>query len=103
MSRVSVSWLMMRMKNMASGAKRTICSSELMATRMAQYSSSPPARPFQIRTWGPEQSQCQSLDNSGEGERSNHGNASPKSDEYKTDAEIALVRKESPGKGKLGS
>ena len=38
------------MKRMASGAYSTICRTELMATRMAQYSLSPPARPVQMRT-----------------------------------------------------
>src|SRR6266480_2263883 len=37
--------------NTASGAYKTICRMELRATRMAQYSSSPPARPVQMRTW----------------------------------------------------
>lgn len=38
------------MKRMDRGAKRTIWRMEFMATRMAQYSLSPPARPVQIRT-----------------------------------------------------
>lgn len=39
------------MKRRARGAKRTICRMELIATRMAQYSESPPARPVQMSTW----------------------------------------------------
>lgn len=37
-------------KRRAKGAKRTIWRTELTATRMAQYSLSPPARPVQIST-----------------------------------------------------
>ena len=44
-----------RTNRMASGAYRTICRMELTATRIAQYSVSPPARPVQMRT----SSQCQ--------------------------------------------
>lgn len=40
------------MNSSASGAKSTIWRMEFTATRMAQYSLSPPARPVQIRTWG---------------------------------------------------
>ena len=43
-------WLITLMKRMARGAYKTICRIELMATRMAQYSLSPPARPVQIKT-----------------------------------------------------
>ena len=42
---------MTRMKKTASGAKNTICRMELTATRMAQYSPSPPAKPVQIKTY----------------------------------------------------
>ena len=42
--------LITRRYKIARGAKRTICSMELMATRIAQYSLSPPASPVQIRT-----------------------------------------------------
>lgn len=38
------------MNRRASGAYNTICSTELMATRIAQYSLSPPARPVQMST-----------------------------------------------------
>lgn len=41
---------MMLMKRTARGAKRTIWRREFMATRMAQYSLSPPARLVQTRT-----------------------------------------------------
>ena len=41
------------MKNIASGANKTICRIELIATRMAQYSLSlsPPASPVQTSTY----------------------------------------------------
>lgn len=39
------------MKRRARGAKKTIWRMEFRATRMAQYSLSPPARPVQMRTW----------------------------------------------------
>src|SRR2546423_6552980 len=42
--------LMTTRKSKAKGAKSTICDIELMATRIAQYSLSPPARPVQTRT-----------------------------------------------------
>lgn len=35
---------------MARGAKKTICRMELIATKMAQYSLSPPANPVHIKT-----------------------------------------------------
>lgn len=41
---------MICMNRIASGAYRTIWRIELTATRIAQYSVSPPARPVQIRT-----------------------------------------------------
>lgn len=44
--------LMTCMKKTPMGAKRTIWRRELTATRMAQYSPSPPARPVQIKTLG---------------------------------------------------
>lgn len=49
---------MIWMKKTARGAKRTICSIELMATRMAQYSPSPPASPVQMRTCSKSQRKC---------------------------------------------
>jgi hypothetical protein len=42
--------LITSMKKIAMGAKRTIWRREFTATRIAQYSLSPPARPVQIRT-----------------------------------------------------
>lgn len=39
------------MKNIASGANKTICRIELIATRMAQYSLSPPASLVQTSTY----------------------------------------------------
>jgi len=42
--------LMTLMNSSARGANSTIWSIELMATRMAQYSLSPPARPVQMST-----------------------------------------------------
>ena len=47
---VSSSRLMTLMKRMASGAESIIWRTELTATRIAQYYSSPPASPFQIIT-----------------------------------------------------
>lgn len=49
-SREPSSPLITEIKNTDIGAYRAICSIELMATRIAQYSASPPARPFQINT-----------------------------------------------------
>ena len=49
-SREPSSPLMMLMKKMAIGAYRAICRIEFIATRIAQYSLSPPARPFHIST-----------------------------------------------------
>lgn len=49
-SRAPSSPLMMLMKKMAIGAYRAIWRIELIATRIAQYSLSPPARPFHIST-----------------------------------------------------
>lgn len=46
----SLEWLMTLINRRASGAKRTICSRELMATSIAQYSLSPPASPVHMRT-----------------------------------------------------
>lgn len=46
----AVSPLITPIKRMASGAYNIICSSELTATRIAQYSLSPPASPFHMRT-----------------------------------------------------
>lgn len=51
MSKVPSSWEMTFMKSKARGAKKTIWRIELRATRMAQYSLSPPAKPVHIRTW----------------------------------------------------
>lgn len=91
--------LMTRIKKTASGAKRTIWRIELMATRMAQYSSSPPARPFQMRT---SIAQLLLLAMGGRGrEVTNHGNASSKANEDQADTQIALVGEESPCKAKL--
>lgn len=41
---------MTRRNRMARGAKKTICRMELIATKMAQYSLSPPANPVHIKT-----------------------------------------------------
>lgn len=41
---------MTRRNRIARGAKKTICRMELIATKMAQYSLSPPANPVQIKT-----------------------------------------------------
>ena len=51
MASVVVSPPMIWMKKTASGAYSTICRIEFTATRMAQYSSSPPAKPDQMRTY----------------------------------------------------
>lgn len=49
-SREPSSPLITDIKNTDIGAYRAICSIELMATRIAQYSASPPARPFHMST-----------------------------------------------------
>lgn len=41
---------MTRRNRIARGAKKTICRMELIATKMAQYSLSPPADPVHIKT-----------------------------------------------------
>lgn len=50
-SSVPSSLLMTLMKSRARGAYSTTWRIELIATRIAQYSLSPPARPVQMRTW----------------------------------------------------
>lgn len=69
-----------------------------MATRMAQYSLSPPARPFQMRTW--KVSFCL-MKMGGCWEVPYHGDASCEADEDEADAQFGFIWEERPGQTKL--
>lgn len=75
-----------------------------MATKIAQYSLSPPARPFHIRTY----SICQLLTPGGEiiekdNDSTYHGDASCQTHKDKADAEFRLIGEKCPRKAQLVS
>ena len=89
----------MRMKKTPMGAKRTIWSRELTATRIAQYSLSPPASPVQTKT-------CERMGELGSVaidlvESTHHSNASCKPNNDQPLSQLWFIRQESPGQCQL--